>query len=108
MTLEIKIALVILGLYFAWSVFAAIRMIRSSREAARAACVREYIESLDQLRYSDFERTKQRACCIAIARAVNEWDMSHLDLSENHRMLDSILLNYCPQCGKKIEKTKTA
>jgi hypothetical protein len=48
------------------------------------------------------EAAEITACCKAVRRARDEWDIAWLDVSFERRTVQRVQLNYCPGCGRKL------
>lgn len=55
------------------------------------------------LRYSDFQKINDRACCTIIAEAIQVWDRPYWEMTRGKKVVERVYVNYCPQCGRKLK-----
>lgn len=87
--------------------FYAMRRIRAEREKAKPLWgTASPIADALHLRYKDFEAAQSRACCHAMAIFCAKYDRTTIDICDHGVLLCEVTVNYCPQCGKALEKIK--
>jgi hypothetical protein len=42
------------------------------------------------------------ACCNATRHARDQWDIAYLDMTFAGQPVQKVILNFCPECGRKL------
>lgn len=50
----------------------------------------------------NFKRAHNGACCKAVKRARDQWDICWLDFSYGGTPVQKVKMNYCPECGRRL------